>query len=413
MLMATHLDGRPLDLKILRFEHKEPSSSEILRRRRTSAGWASVPAMTEPHRLTRPEARRIAVRAQLLAGDQTNDLIAMVEHLTALPVDMTAAVAISPDLVAWSRMGAAYEPADLDDALAGRDLYDDGNAIRPMSDLRLHLAEMEAWPPWEYTRDWLEANELFRNEVLDALDADGPMRSRDIHASAQVPWRSSGWNGDRNVRMMLECLLGRGDVAIDGRQGNQRLWDLAERVYPTGVQAVHRDEARLIRDERRLRALGIARATGTVLPGEPIHVGDAGEPAVVDGVDGEWRVDPAQLESLGDRAESRSGGRAALLSPFDAIVRDRKRMEQLFEFDYVLEMYKPAAQRRWGYFALPVLYGDRLVGKLDATADRKAGMLFVDAVHEDVPFTKTMASAVDDEVVTLADRLGLALTRTR
>jgi uncharacterized protein YcaQ len=275
-----------------------------------------------------------------------------------------------------------------------------------MSDLRLHLADMEAWPPWDYTRDWLEANELFRNEVLDALDADGPMRSRDIHASAQVPWRSSGWNGDRNVRMMLECLLGRGEVAIDGRQGNQRLWDLAERVYPTGVEAVPREEARLIRDERRLRALGIARATGTVLPGEPIHVGDAGEPAVVEGVDGEWRVDPAQLDQAFQ-------GRAALLSPFDAIVRDRKRMEQLFEFDYVLEMYKPAAQRRWGYFALPVLYGDRLVGKLDATADRKAGLLFVDAVHEDVPFTKTMASAVDDEVRTLADRLGLALTRTR
>jgi uncharacterized protein YcaQ len=360
--------------------------------------------MPEPHRLTRPEARRIAVRAQLLAGDRPTDLVALVEHLTALPVDMTAAVAISPDLVAWSRMGSAHEPADLDDALAGRALYDDGNAIRPMSDLRLHLAEMEAWPPWDYTRDWLEANELFRNEVLDALDADGPMRSRDIHASAQVPWRSSGWNGDRNVRMMLECLLGRGEVAIDGRQGNQRLWDLAERVYPTGVEAVPREEARLLRDERRLRALGIARATGTVLPGEPIHVGEAGEPAVVDGVDGEWRVDPAQLDQPFQ-------GRTALLSPFDAIVRDRRRMEQLFEFDYVLEMYKPAAQRRWGYFALPVLYDDRLVGKLDATADRKAARLFVDAVHEDVPFTRAMARAVDDEVATLADRLGLALDR--
>jgi uncharacterized protein YcaQ len=385
--------------------------------------------MTEPHRLTRREARRIALRAQLLAGDRATDLVTMVEHLTVLPVDMTAAVAISPDLVAWSRMGAAYEPSDLDDALAGRDFYDDGNAIRPMSDLRLHLADMEAWPPWDYTRDWLEANELFRNEVLDALDADGPMRSRDIHASAQVPWRSSGWNGDRNVRMMLECLLGRGEVAIDGRQGNQRLWDLAERVYPTGVEAVPREEARLIRDERRLRALGIARATGTVLPGEPIHVGDAGEPAVVEGVDGEWRVDPALLDRLGDRAESRFGdraesrsgdraesrfqGRTALLSPFDAIVRDRKRVEQLFEFDYVLEMYKPAAQRRWGYFALPVLSGDRLVGKLDATADRKAGRLFVDAVHQDVPFTKAMARAVDAEIAALADRLGLALTRTR
>jgi uncharacterized protein YcaQ len=368
-----------------------------------SAGTTSLALMTEVHRLSRREARRIAVRAQLLAGDRPTDLVEMVEHLTVLPVDMTAAVATAPDLVAWSRMGSAYEPSDLEDALAARDLYDDGNAIRPMADLPLHLADMEAWPPWEGTRDWLEANELFRNEVLDALDADGPMLSRDIHASAQVPWRSSGWNVDRNVRMMLECLLGRGEVAINGREGNQRLWDLAERVYPSGVPTVPSDEAGPIRDERRLRALGIARAKGTVLPGEPIHVADAGEPAVVDGVKGEWRVDPEQLGRP-------FHGRTVLLSPFDAIVRDRKRMEHLFEFDYVLEMYKPAAKRRWGYFALPVLHGDRLVGKLDATADRKVGRLFVDAVHQDVAFTKAMTSAVEAEVSALADWLGLTLT---
>jgi uncharacterized protein YcaQ len=360
----------------------------------------------EVHELSRRDARRIAVRAQLLADDRPRDLLAMVDHLTALPVDMTAAVAPAPDLVAWSRMGAAYTPSDLHEAMARRELYDDGNAIRPMADLSLHLADMEAWPPWEGTRDWLEANELFRNEVLDILDADGPMLSRDIHASAQVPWRSSGWNVDRNVRMMLECLLGRGEVAIDGRQGNQRLWNLAERVYPSRVETVPREDARRRRDARRLRGLGIARAKGTEIPGEPIHVGDAGEPALVEGTTGLWRVDPDQL----DRPFR---GRAALLSPFDAIARDRKRMEELFEFDYVLEMYKPAAKRRWGYFALPVLYGDRLVGKLDATADRKAGRLFVDAVHEDVPFTTPMRRAVDAQIADLAERLGLLLTRAR
>jgi uncharacterized protein YcaQ len=369
--------------------------------------------MTEVHHLSRQEARRIAVRAQLLAGERPTDLVAMVHHLTALPVDMTAAVAIAPDLVAWARMGAVYEPSDLDDALAGRDLYDDGNAIRPIADLPLHLADMAAWPLWEATRDWLEANELFRNEVLDILDADGPMLSRDVRATAQVPWRSSGWNVDRNVRMMLECLLGRGEVAINGREGNQRLWDLAERVYPSGLEAVPREEARQVRDVRRLRGLGIARAKGTVLPGEPIHVGDAGEPAVVEGVAGRWRVDQAQLDLLvpGGRTTPSFEGRTALLSPFDAIVRDRKRMEDLFEFDYVLEMFKPAAKRRWGYFALPVLHGDRLVGKLDATADRKAGRLFVDAVHQDVPFTKAMTSAVDSEIAALADRLHLSVAR--
>ncbi len=356
------------------------------------------------HVLPRQEARRIAVRAQWLDAARPTDLLEVVAHLTALPVDRTAAIAPGPDLVAWSRMGSAYEPADLVDALATGDLYEDGSAIRPMADLPLHLAEMEAWPPWEGTRDWLDANELFRNEVLDALDAEGPMLSRDVHATAQVPWRSSGWNVDRNVRMMLECLLGRGEVALHGRRGSQRLWDLAERVYPADVEAVPIDEATRVRNDRRLRALGIARPRGTVLPGEPIHVGDAGQPAVVEGTDGEWRVDPAQL----DRPFR---GRTALLSPFDALVRDRRRMEDLFQYDYALEMYKPAAKRRWGYFALPVLHGDRLVGKLDATADRKAGRLFVDAVHEDVPFTAEMAEAVDAEIGALADWLALTLER--
>ena len=137
---------------------------------------------------------------------------------------------------------------------------------------------------------------------------------------------------------------------------------------------------------------------------EPIHVGEVGEPAVVEGVKGEWRVDPRYL---------RAGfkGRTALLSPFDRLIHDRVRAEELFEFEYTLEMYKPAAKRRWGYFALPILYGDRLVGKLDAAADRKAGVLTVHAVHQDVPFTKEMAAAIDEEIAGLAAWLGLEIRR--
>ncbi len=356
------------------------------------------------HELTRADARRIVLRATGLDAHRPTDLLSMVEHLTALPVEPTAAIAPSYDLVSWTRMGSSYEPVDLVDLLEQRELYDDGDGIRPMADLRLHLAEMERYPPWERARDWLEANELFRTEVLDALDADGPLASRQVHATAQVPFRSSGWNTDRNVRMMLSLLLGQGEVAINGRDGSHRKYDLAARVYPSGVEAVPLDEAHRIRDECRLRGLGIARAKGTVIPGEPIHVGSAGEPAVVEGTRGEWRVDPAQL---GVPFE----GRTALLSPFDPVCRDRVRMEDLFEFDYVLEMYKPAANRRWGYFALPILHGDRLVGKLDATADRKAGRFFVDAVHEDVPFTAAMTRAVDAEIVALAEWLGLVLDR--
>ena len=360
--------------------------------------------MAAVHELGRQEARRIVLRATGLDADRPTDLLTLVERLTALPVDPTAAIAPGFDLVPWSRMGAAYEPADLVELLDQREVYDDGNGIRPMADLGLHLAEMQSWPPWDGTRDWLEANELFRNEVLDILDADGPLLSRDVHATAQVPWQSSGWNVDRNVRMMLSCLLARGEVAVNGRSGTQRRYDLAARVYPARVEAIPPEEARLERDARRLRGLGLARARGTVLPGEPIHVGEAGEAAVVEGIGGEWRVDPTQLGRP-------FRGRTALLSPFDPVCRDRVRMEELFEFDYVLEMYKPAAKRRWGYFALPVLHGDRLVGKLDATADRKAGRLFVDAVHEDVPFTSAMTTAIDAEIAALASWLGLRLDR--
>ena len=165
------------------------------------------------------------------------------------------------------------------------------------------------------------------------------------------------------------------------------------------------DEARRIRDERRLRALGIARARGPECPVEPQDVGAAGEQAVVEDVRGTWRVDPAQLGQP-------FSGRAALLSPFDRLAYDRKRMAEIFEFDYQLEMYKPTAKRRWGYFALPILYGDRLVGKLDATADREAGALRVDAIHQDVPFGTAMTAAVEQEIDDLARWLGLELTRT-
>jgi uncharacterized protein YcaQ len=163
-------------------------------------------------------------------------------------------------------------------------------------------------------------------------------------------------------------------------------------------------EARRIRNKRRLRALGIARARGPECAVEPADVGEAGEPAVVEGVKGTWRVDPSLLGQP-------FTGRAALLSPFDRLIHDRKRTVELFEFDYQLEMYKPEARRRWGYFALPILYGDRLVGKLDATADRKAGILRVNAIHQDLPFDKTMTAAVESEITDLARWLDLDLTR--
>ncbi|RLP95911.1 crosslink repair DNA glycosylase YcaQ family protein [Micromonospora sp. CV4] len=353
------------------------------------------------HQLDRAQARRIAVRAQLLAAPRPTDLLTVVRQLTLLQIDPTAAVAPSADLVAWSRLGSSYEPAELQRALErDRTLFEHQAMVRPMDDLGLYLAAMAAWPAHERQREWLRANDPFRRAVLDLLGRAGPLLSRDIPDTCVVPWPSSGWTNNRNVTQMLEFLVLRGEVAIAGRRGRQRLWDVAEQVYPAGTPVVPLEEAHRMRNERRLRALGIARGRALVVPGEPADVGAAGEPAVVEGVPGVWRVDPAALGQP-------FTGRTAVLSPFDRLVHDRVRLAELFEYEYVLEMYKPKASRRWGYFALPILHGDRLVGKVDATADRRRGTLTVHAIHEDVPFTPEVTRAVHDELHDLAAWLKL------
>jgi len=369
------------------------------------------------HRLDRAQARRIAIRAQLLDAQRPTDLLHVVEHLTFLQLDPTAAVAPSADLVAWTRLGDAYRPSDLTRALEqDRTLYEVRAIIRPTADLGLHLAAMAAWPfadngkrqvavPGPGAASWIEANDAFRRDILELLRTSGPLLSRDIPDTSVVPWESTGWTGNRNVTQMLEFLSARGEIATTRRQGRQRVWDLAERVYPA-ADVVPLDEARRILAARRLRALGITRPQVIGIAGERRYEDVGGEPAEIEGTTGTWVVDP---EAIGAEFE----GRTALLSPFDRLVHDRVRAEELFDFEYYLEMYKPQAKRRWGYFALPVLHDDRLVGKVDALADRKAGVLRVHAIHEDVRFTRTIARAVDAELDALAAWLGLdAVDRT-
>lgn len=364
------------------------------------------------HELTREQARRIAVRAQRLDARRPDDLLELVRHLTLLQVEPTAAVAPSAHVVAWSRLGPGYRQSELDDLVSDGSLVELHSMLRPAEDLALYRAEMAAWPgpgelkDWQRSlAGWVEANDDTRRDILAQLHDEGPCTTRELPDTTLVPWQSSGWNNERNVRRLLDMMVQRGEVAVAAMDGRDKLWDLAERVYPD-VEPVPFDEALRIRGERRLRSLGLARMRAAIAPAEPNDVGPVGEAAVVEGLKGTWRVDPAHIG--GDSFE----GRAALLSPLDRLVFDRKRMEELFEFDYQLEMYKPKDKRRFGYWALPVLYGDRLVGKVDATADRDAGILRVSAVHEDGRWTRAMRAAVDAEIDSLGAWLRLFAERS-
>jgi uncharacterized protein len=375
-----------------------------------SVGSATVEEMV--HRLSRQDARRIAVRAQRLDKSRPTDVLALLRHLTLVQIDLTAAVAPSADLVCASRIGASYIPADLDALIVDRSLVEFRGVLRPGDDIALYRADMHDWPgrpplaEWRIeVQAWVEVNDACRRDILHTLQNEGPLPARALPDTCSVAWRSSGWSNGRNVTRLLDFMESRGEVAVSSRENRERVWDLADRIYP-GDRVVPAQEARAVRDQRRLASLGVARAKGPHCPVEPLDVGEAGEPAVIEGVRGTWRVDPEQLGQP-------FRGRAALLSPLDRLVVDRKRVAEIFEFDYQLEMYKPAAKRKWGYFALPILYGDRLVGKLDAQAEPRAGVLLINAIHADVEFTTAMRAAIDDEIRDLAALLQLEIADGR
>ncbi|QNE45659.1 winged helix-turn-helix domain-containing protein [Glaciihabitans sp. INWT7] len=354
--------------------------------------------------LTRPEARRIAVRAALLDATAPNDVLELVQGIAMLRVELTTTIAPAADHSCWSRLGSSYRPVDTERALSEGALFERGWMLRPMSDLGLYLAGMRTWADRTKTRGWMDDNAAFARSILDRIADEGPKTSRDIPDEAVAPWPSTGWTNNRNVTQMLECLHMAGELAVVGRTGRLRIWDLAERVFAP-VPEVPATEARRIRSERLLTACGIMRDSIAVSPTELHGTVPVGEPASIDGVPGRWRVDPAQLDRPFD-------GRTALLSPFDRLMTDPQRVARLFEFDYALEMYKPAETRVWGQFALPILHGDRLVGKVDARSERDTGRFVVHRVHEDEPFDRVTRAAVDREIESFASWLRLRVVRS-
>ena len=300
-------------------------------------------------RIVSPEdARRIAVRAQALDG-AAKSLLDTVRRLGFLQIDPISSVAPPQYLVPWSRLGP-YEPAELDRLLwREKKLFEWGAYIWPIEDLPIVQARMRRRRnkyTWERRgTEFLRQNARYKRYVLKELERRGPLLSRELDDDSVRTWTSHGWYGNRNTSMMLDILHGRGIVAIVGRRGGQRLWDLAERWYPEAEKISLRDAERLVA-AKRFRAQGV-RLTAAGWEAHP-----------------DVSVDPVP-------------DRVTLLSPFDRLIHDRDRAEALFDFHYRLEMYVPKAKREYGYYVLPILVGDRLVGRVEPLFDRKAGTLRV------------------------------------
>ena len=299
--------------------------------------------------VTIERARRIAVRAQLLDGSATG-VLDTVRRLGFLQLDPISTVAPPQHLVLWSRLGP-FERTELDRLLwEERKLVEWNAYLYPSEDLPLLQARMRrrngAWE--RRLTAYVRENAAFRRYVLRELEARGPLLSREIADHASMNREDHRWWGSRKMGLMLQVLNARGEVAVAGRRGGQRVWDLADRWYPESEKLTWAQAERII-EERRFRSLGVKLVRGRLI-------------AHPDATDGP--VDE----------------RITFLSPFDRLVHDRARAEALWDFFYRLEMYVPKAKREYGYYVLPMLKGERLVGRIEPVHDRKTGVLRVQGV---------------------------------
>ncbi len=269
-------------------------------------------------------------------------------------MDPISTVAPPQYLVLWSRLGN-FDRAELDRLLwEERKLFEYDAFIYPVEALPVQRARMlrrrrggklarDVW-----VRDFLKENARFRRCVLRELEQNGPLLSRDLNEDVPAGTERHVWWGRGALRLMLDILAGRGEIAVAGRVGTHRLWDIGERVYPESETLPWREAERVLEEQRR-RSLGV------------------------------W-LERGQLRALPEPSDEPVGSRLTFLSPFDRLVHDRARAEALFGFFYRLEMYVPKAKREYGYYVLPILRGDRIVGRIEPVFDRKTGVLSVNGV---------------------------------
>jgi len=354
-------------------------------------------------------------------------VIAVAQRIGCLQLDPVSAVARSPLLVLFSRLGrlddaaldrAAYERRGLFEAWAHE------ASLVASADLPLHRWAMRSFLTASSTRAararaFLEANAAFCDELVAELRERGPLRARELEDRSAEPWLHGWWTDEVSPRQtmarLLQMLWLSGRVGVARRAGTERMWDVFERCLPEDAPRVQLSDADAERAAvlRAVRMLGVAR---------PAHVrahflrrrygrlsetlaelvaAGALEHVTVQGLDGgAWYAAPEDLERL---AELAPGTRTTILSPFDNLICDRARTAELFGFDHRLEIYVPAAKRRWGYYVLPILHRERIVARADAAVDRRAGLLRVHALHREPDVTRT--PALDRAVASAFERL--------
>jgi uncharacterized protein YcaQ len=365
--------------------------------------------MPAPRPLPPAVARRFLLLRHFLAPPRSlpaveESLLAVVDRLGSLQFDPLEVAGRNHDLVLHARV-AGYRRPWTDRLLYERRLlfeaYNKGLSILPTRELPWHRLA------WDRARRAHEGA-VFREhgehvtELLDRIRRDGPISTADLDRSEAIDWY---WGPTLKSRAVLEALAEAGILGIARREGNRRFYELAERLFPAGLleERVPEREQLLHRLLSRYRAHGLLGATGQaeiflglgrgemLADGSPrprraellAQLVERGElvPVTVEGLRGVRHAVTDELPLLAQAEREVAEGHApggempgvTFLAPLDPLAWDRDFLRSLFGFDYVWEVYVPAAKRRWGYYVLPLLFGDRIVGRIEPRFERSSG----------------------------------------
>jgi uncharacterized protein YcaQ len=336
-----------------------------------------------------------------------DDVRGIIRRMGVLQIDSISVVARSPYLVLWSRLGS-YEPRWLDELLAEGALFEywsHAACFIPIEDYGLYRRLMIEGG--EKTRSWMQAHHEEIEHVMERVSENGPVRAAEF---ARTDGKAGGWWEWKPEKRALEHLFAAGELMISRRENFHRVYDLRERVLAKALPdwedalAPNEQEVRRALALKTVRALGVALASWVP---DYFRTPKKGVSGLLEELADEgsllraWIEDePAYLhpDNAGLAEEILSGGLRSsvttLLSPFDPVVWDRARTLELFGFEYKIEVYTPAARRRYGYYSLPILHSGSLVGRLDAKAHRKQGTFEVKAIHlePDTPVNDDLVS---------------------
>jgi hypothetical protein len=366
----------------------------------------------------------------------------IVRDLGCLQIDPINVVARPQYLILWSRLGN-YNPAQLDSLLwHERKLFEywaHCASVVLTEDYPIHNLMMRTYARddsnWDRrVRKWIADNDALRRAILSIIRRKGPTLSRDFIEAGVEPraWVSTGWTSGRNASRMLDFLWMQGKLMVVGREGIQKVWDLAERFLPASTPREKWSEHKVVRHaaQRSLRALGVATPRqiqqhfirgrysnlARVLAEledekliERVQIIDGGQ-----AWQGDWYIHTDDIPRIEKLSTGDWQPRTTLLSPFDNLICDRARTKLLFDFDYTIEIYVPKSKRKFGYYVLPILRGDRLIGRIDAAMDRARGVLHINAIFAEPNAPTNATRSIQDAIERLAKFLGAnAITYTK